>query len=332
MQAGSSPLSEERSTSEGRFFLPRRTFAQCVKISTETDDATTAQLDTILETLNTNTGSLSSGQTAILQAISSPGATCDLTSLEGGQTTIINGQTTITTDISAVSSDLTTTKDMILAAITDLDTEIGTLSTDLDTAKTMILDGQTTINTNIADVSTQITTLGNMILAQLTTIDGKLDDLETGQQEICDKIDALEVKIDDITDIITDTCPAGATLNDGKCYTVSDTKVNYADAAAACVADGATLATMTAANEAFLYNLVYTEASSQRAWLGLTMTSGSWAWEDGSLYGVFTDWDGAEPTAPTRQCADAGAFANPPSWKDRPCTDRTFYVCQSDAT
>ena len=205
------------------------------------------------------------------------------------------------------------------------------ISTEIDSAEALLLAGQATINSNIADLSTQLATTETTILAQLTTINTKLDQLEAGQQEICDKIDALEVKIDSIIDILTDTCPAGATAYEGKCYTVSDMKVTYADAAAACVAAGATLATMTAANEVFLYNLAAT-TNSKRAWIGLTMASGSWAWEDGSLYGLFTDWDGAEPTDMSKQCADARASFNPPVWDDRPCTATTFYICQSDAT
>ena len=127
------------------------------------------------------------------------------------------------------------------------------------------------------------------------------------------------------------SCPPGASFDDGKVYTVYCVKKNYADATAACAATGGTLATMTAENEAFLYGLAG-RTPTRRAWIGLMMVAGNWEWQDGSLYGGFTDWQGAEPSRPAKQCVDARAFKTPQTWKDRRCTDTTFYICQTDDT
>ena len=254
------------------------------------------------------------------------------TELGTAKTMILAGQGEITDDIDTVSSELSTAKDMILAAIADVDSDVAGISTQINTAQTMILAGQDTINNNIDDVSTQVTDGGTAILAELTTVNTKLDTLEAGQQEICDKIEALETKIDTILDILIEECPEGATLNNGQCYTVSSTRATFAEAMTVCQTAGGNLATMTADNAAFLYGLMDTQPTGG-SWIGLTMTSGSWAWTDGSAYGAYTDWPGAEPSNAIKQCVRAMATSSTTGeWEDRRCSRTRTYICQTAAT
>ena len=180
-------------------------------------------------------------------------------------------------------------------------------------------------------MSTQLTTAETNILTEIASANTKLDALETGQQEICDKIDALETKIDTILDILIEECPEGATLNNGQCYTLSSTRVTYADALTACEMAGGSLATMTADNAAFLYGLIDTQPGDG-SWIGMTMTSGSWAWTDGSTYD-YTGWPGMEPNNANRQCVRAVATSSTTGeWVDRQCSSNRRYVCQTAAT
>ena len=268
-------------------------------------DNLTSTLDEGLETLTSNQDTLIAGQADILAAVSS--AACDLTGLEAGQAQILS-------DIADLDADLD---------------KLDTLLTTVETSRDTILAGQTTIRNDIADLSTQLTTAETNILAEIASAHTKLDALETGQQEICDKIDALETKIDMIIELLAGECPEGSTLNGDQCYTVSDSGANFADALTACEMDGGSLATMTADNAAFLYGLIEPLPSS-RAWIGMTMTSGSWAWTDGSTYD-YTGWPGMEPSNANRQCANAEAASSTTGeWADRPCTNNRRYICQAD--
>ena len=226
------------------------------------------------------------------------------------KTMILNGQINITTDIDSLSSELSAAKDMISSVIDDLSTEV---STQINTTKTMILDRQDNIITDISSLSTQLETTETTILSELTTIHTKLDGLEEDQEKICNKIEALEAKIDTIIDKLMGgggggggggKCPYGYTLNNGLCYKLFTKKLNFLDATTVCSDEGGALATMTANNQDLLYSLA-DMAPSDRAWIGLSRGRRSWEWQDGSTYGDFLDWQGEEPNNRRRQCAVA---------------------------
>ena len=339
----------------------RRTVAKWRELDSQLDNVTTS-LSQVQETLETNKDMLADGQTNILAAVNMiPTDECDLSGLETGQTNILTavnmiptdecdlsgletGQTNILTAVNMIPTDecdlsgLETGQTNILTAVSMIPTDECDLS-GLETGQTNILTAVSMIPTDECDLSgletgqmNILTQLGNVetnILAEFVTINTKLDELETGQQEICDKIDALEVKIDMLIDQL-DGCPAGSTLNNAQCFTFSGMAATFAAATSACAAMGGALATMTADNEAFLYSLA-DMAANDRAWIGLEFTMGSWTWQDGSPYGGFTDWPAAEPTNPNRACGEARASSSSTgAWNNRPCDNNRRYICQFD--
>ncbi|XP_043210000.1 C-type lectin domain family 4 member M-like [Amphibalanus amphitrite] len=288
-----------------------------------------ADLDSDLETAKTM---IIAGQSTINTNIAGIS-----TELSTTKTMILDGQSTISTSIATLSTDLSTAKSMILAAIADLDSDVAAVNTAISDAKTMILAGQTTINNNIAGLATQITNTEATITTQLDTINTKIDALETGQQEICDKIEALDAKLDTILaklmDGMTTTCPDGATESGGQCFTISTDRDSLDNAAAACETTGGTLATMTAENAAVIYGLA-NSLTSKRVWIGLTTEAGSWKWEDGSTYGTFLDWEGGtEPPALDMRCGEAVATSSTEGdWESQPCTANRNFICSTAAT
>ena len=157
-----------------RYFLPRWMCEQTCGGTLGTGD-NSAALSKIQETL-TNTGDrLETGHSDILKAIAGAG-TCDLTSLE-------NGQTTIREDLANTLTELAQLDDILTATTSD----VSKLSTQIDTTKTMILEGQTTVNNNIADLASEVT--------NLTTLLGE-------RIEITDRLEAIDAKLDSLIKIM----------------------------------------------------------------------------------------------------------------------------------
>ncbi|KAF0306323.1 C-type lectin domain family 4 member M [Amphibalanus amphitrite] len=245
---------------------------------------------------------------------------------------ILDGQGMISSSIDTLSSDLSTTKSMILDAIGDLDDDIADVSSQIDVAKTMILDGQTALGSDISDLSTQLTNVETSILAELSDVDTKLDELQTGQEEICDKIEALDAKLDTIISKLMGSCADGSMPVNGQCFALFEDSSNFEDAQAACEAQGGTLATMTADNAAALYALA-DMASNDKVWIGLTAESGTaWEWVDGTDYpSGFMDWDGGtEPSPASMRCGEAEATSSSDgNWNDISCTAQRQFICSS---
>ncbi|XP_043192001.1 C-type lectin domain family 10 member A-like isoform X2 [Amphibalanus amphitrite] len=259
------------------------------------------------------------------------------TAIDTAKTMLLEGQTTITTDIATLSTDLATAKQMILDAIAALSTDIDNISTLIDTVKTMILAGQETINNNISGVSTQITNLQTTLESELTDIDNQLNTLETGQHEICDKIDALDVKLDTIIaklmggNMSNGMCDDGSTPINGQCFFLVEKAEDFETARAACETQGGTLATMTADNAAALYALA-DMAPNDKVWIGLTAETGTWEWVDGTDYpSGFMNWGGGtEPSPAMMRCGEAEATSSSDGfWNEIPCESARRFICSN---
>ena len=152
-------------------------------------------LNDLSDALDTAKAMILAGQDKIINGIATV-----TSNIETTKTMLLDGQADITADIATLSSNLAAATARLFAAITDLRNSIADVSIQIDTAKSMILAIQQTIIGKIDDVSTQITNLEKTIRNDLTDIDAKVDALEAGQKKICDKIEALDGKLDTIID------------------------------------------------------------------------------------------------------------------------------------
>ncbi|CAP30673.2 Protein CBG11253 [Caenorhabditis briggsae] len=118
-------------------------------------------------------------------------------------------------------------------------------------------------------------------------------------------------------------CPTGWQYYSSSCYQKFTTTATFAEAVTACASQGAQLVEIDSFDEndalrsefrivekilvqfseAFDTNALVTEA--QESWIGLSLTSGSWKWVDGSTAG-YTNW------APTQPYSDQCVQVSPP--------------------
>ncbi|UMM31913.1 hypothetical protein L5515_005924 [Caenorhabditis briggsae] len=137
-------------------------------------------------------------------------------------------------------------------------------------------------------------------------------------------------------------CPTGWQYYSSSCYQKFTTTATFAEAVTACASQGAQLVEIDSFDEndalrkAFDTNALVTEA--QESWIGLSLTSGSWKWVDGSTAG-YTNW---APTQPySDQCVQmiTDALNNATyqyqrgGWKTYDCTKTSAsYICEKSAS
>ena len=109
---------------------------------------------------------------------------------------------------------------------------------------------------------------------------------------------------------------------ENKCFTVSLTKVNFAEAVTACQAMGAELATINnAAEKDQVFNL-----TKSTTWIGLNdiEVEGSFVWQDGSLPS-YTNWKEGEPNG--KRGTNCVLWNKKVGWQDNSCQSNFTFVC-----
>ncbi|XP_078696534.1 uncharacterized protein LOC144924822 [Branchiostoma floridae x Branchiostoma belcheri] len=165
-----------------------------------------------------------------------------------------------------------------------------------------------------------------------TTVDALKRDLDNERNRPA----ALEQRLHDIENGKTlASCPEGYTKRRGTCYKVFGTEKTFDNAAAACRADGGTLAMpRDAETNAFLISLYKSVRKDFGFWIGLhdQREEGSYEWVDGSPLGLYNSWGPGEPS--NFQDQDCVLFFNYRSqknrWHDYDCNVREYFICQAD--
>ncbi|KAI8491516.1 hypothetical protein Bbelb_307160 [Branchiostoma belcheri] len=117
------------------------------------------------------------------------------------------------------------------------------------------------------------------------------------------------------------------------CYKAFNTRKTFSDAAAACRADGGTLAMpRDAETNAFLITLYNSVCTNGHFWFGLhdQGEEGRFEWVDGSALGPYSSWGDEEPSKyGGRYDCVLYSSSRKDKWSDYPC-HRTFpFICQA---
>ncbi|XP_078687686.1 uncharacterized protein LOC144919908 [Branchiostoma floridae x Branchiostoma belcheri] len=128
-------------------------------------------------------------------------------------------------------------------------------------------------------------------------------------------------------------CPESYTMWRGTCYKAFDTPKSFSDAAAACRADGGTLAMpRDAETNAFLISL-YKSVDDCPFWFGLhdQREEGRFEWVDGTALGPYTSWGQGRPDNQGNQdCVVYSGLKNEKDkWNDEECHDMFRFICQA---
>ncbi|XP_041371006.1 uncharacterized protein LOC121384613 [Gigantopelta aegis] len=105
------------------------------------------------------------------------------------------------------------------------------------------------------------------------------------------------------------------------CYRVVGNTLNYADAKAACTADGGSLITLdTPEKNALMVNTIRTSMTlkDRSLWIGLKFVGNQWVWEGNNAPATFTDWATDEPD--TNQPCGSLNQGKHHRWFDQKCT------------
>ncbi|XP_078657402.1 macrophage mannose receptor 1-like [Branchiostoma floridae x Branchiostoma belcheri] len=126
-------------------------------------------------------------------------------------------------------------------------------------------------------------------------------------------------------------CPKGYTLWRGTCYKAFDTLKTFTEAAAACRADGGTLAIpRDAETDAFLISLYKSVHEDCSFWFGLhyQQKEERFEWVDGSALGPYRSWAPGEPDKfPDGE--DCVFYTTSQKWNDHKCHHRFSFICQN---
>ncbi|XP_078697455.1 uncharacterized protein LOC144925352 [Branchiostoma floridae x Branchiostoma belcheri] len=131
------------------------------------------------------------------------------------------------------------------------------------------------------------------------------------------------------------SCPEGYTKWRGTCYKVFGKEETFDNAAAACRADGGTLAMpRDAGTNAFLSQLSDSVCRLCLFWIGLhyQREEGKFEWVDGSALGPYSSWGSGEPDnyEGREDCVRYSAYsAWKDKWTDYPCDWRSYFICQA---
>eukprot|EP00602_Paraphysomonas_sp_CaronLab_P005520 CAMPEP_0185024902 /NCGR_PEP_ID=MMETSP1103-20130426/8059_1 /TAXON_ID=36769 /ORGANISM="Paraphysomonas bandaiensis, Strain Caron Lab Isolate" /LENGTH=1367 /DNA_ID=CAMNT_0027557985 /DNA_START=157 /DNA_END=4260 /DNA_ORIENTATION=+ len=119
---------------------------------------------------------------------------------------------------------------------------------------------------------------------------------------------------------------------DNKCYGFVSAKDDWKDAKATCEARGGWLATIPDEDTYKYIERMFNPRSTCTFWLGYNDIDheGTWEWENGLSVG-YTDWDKGEPNNSGGR-SDCAILYGTGKMRDRQCTDKYQFLCQSDAT
>ncbi|XP_078667415.1 uncharacterized protein LOC144909216 [Branchiostoma floridae x Branchiostoma belcheri] len=128
-------------------------------------------------------------------------------------------------------------------------------------------------------------------------------------------------------------CPEGYTLLRGTCYKAFNTRKSFNAAAAACLADGGTLAMpRDAETNAFLVSLYKFLGDGWSFWFGLhdQREEGRFEWVDDSALGAYNSWAPGEPNnyGGGQDCV-LYAVVLRDKWSDNDCRMRFRFICQT---
>ncbi|KAI8484555.1 hypothetical protein Bbelb_376620 [Branchiostoma belcheri] len=138
-------------------------------------------------------------------------------------------------------------------------------------------------------------------------------------------------------------CPEGYTIRRGICYKAFKTGKSFSEAAAACRADGGTLAMpRDAETNAFLVSLYKSLNIDDHFWFGLhdQREEGMFEWVDGSALGSYSSWGPGQPDNYIYRSygdQDCVAYHGHPTaspkdkdkWFDQPCGFWKNFICQA---
>ncbi|XP_019624294.1 PREDICTED: collectin-10-like [Branchiostoma belcheri] len=119
----------------------------------------------------------------------------------------------------------------------------------------------------------------------------------------------------------------------GTCFKAFMTKKTFDQAAAACRADGGTLAMpRDAETNAFLISLYKSVGEDWNFWFGLhdRRREGRFEWVDGSALGPYSSWGPGQPEN-RRGGEDCVLYSTymEVEWHDYPCHERFYFICQT---
>ncbi|XP_073510244.1 hepatic lectin-like isoform X2 [Phyllobates terribilis] len=124
------------------------------------------------------------------------------------------------------------------------------------------------------------------------------------------------------------TCDAGWSMFESKCYFFSSTKSNWFRARSMCVMKNSDLAVINNKNE---QTFIGGKTKNIAYWIGLTDTEaeGNWTWVDGTDYkSSYKNWKPNEPNSYGGN-EDCGQVWKEAQWNDRDCHDSTpFSICE----
>ncbi|KAI8488557.1 hypothetical protein Bbelb_335860 [Branchiostoma belcheri] len=119
----------------------------------------------------------------------------------------------------------------------------------------------------------------------------------------------------------------------GTCFKVFNTLKTFIEAAAACRADGGTLAMPRDADtNAFLISLYESVRKDLGFWIGLhdRRGEGRFKWVDGSALGPYNSWAAGEPDNANGDQDCVLSFRSPKyKWRDHYCHLRLYFICQA---
>ncbi|XP_078690493.1 C-type lectin lectoxin-Lio3-like [Branchiostoma floridae x Branchiostoma belcheri] len=121
----------------------------------------------------------------------------------------------------------------------------------------------------------------------------------------------------------------------GTCYKAFNKRKSFDKAAAACRADGGTLAMpRDAGTDAFLISLYKSVSDHWNFWIGLhdQREEGRFEWVDCSALGPYSSWSPGEPNN-FFGMQDCVCYSAKPSekdkWDDQPCFMLNYFICQT---
>ncbi|XP_078585767.1 CUB and sushi domain-containing protein 1-like [Branchiostoma floridae x Branchiostoma japonicum] len=118
------------------------------------------------------------------------------------------------------------------------------------------------------------------------------------------------------------------TVYNGKCYIVSDTMLNFAEAKMKCTEQGG-IPVIIEDQQMQEFLVQELSVSNKDVWIGLTDldVEGQFVWTDGSPL-AYSNWAPGEPNGDhTKNCVHMWPLANF-RWDDMPCGRNNYYVCQ----
>ncbi|XP_019617741.1 PREDICTED: CD209 antigen-like [Branchiostoma belcheri] len=163
-----------------------------------------------------------------------------------------------------------------------------------------------------------------------TTVDALKRDLDNERSRTA----TLEQRLDEIEKTLH-PCPESYTKWRGICYKAFNTRKSFNAAAAACLADGGTLAMpRDAETNAFLVSLYKSLGDGWSFWFGLhdQREEGRFEWVDGSALGSYSSWAPGEPNKYGRgkDCVlySTQSFLKD-KWFDYYCHLPFYFICQT---